>query len=168
MIRQIKIWPDPVLLGESATIKIFDESVLSLKNDLIETAIKYDGAGLAACQIGIQLQAFVVKVDSEYIFVVNPSSPECTGERSLIIEGCLSFPGITDLVKRYPETKLSYVDELGQPQSLQVKGVPAQCIQHEFEHLSGKTILEALDIYRRDRFIKTFRKVSRKASFSAV
>lgn len=164
-IKNVLQWPDDHLLHTCERIINFDESILQLKEDLIETCKFEQAQGLAANQIGVNKTAFVMKYAEGYLFVANPFNTEFVGEKILQKEGCLSFKDAWTLVRRYPELKSKYLDELGVAKDIHLFGVDAQCYSHESEHLVGKTMLDSMDTYRREPFLKMFRTVQRKSRF---
>ena len=104
-IKKIFLYPSPVLLRTSSRIDKFDESLVSLSKDLIDTMYNADGVGLAAPQIGINKRIFVMDCSREdeekdCRIVINPQIEHESEEVGSYKEGCLSIPGITEEISR--------------------------------------------------------------------
>lgn len=104
---------------------------------------KLGGVGLAANQVGLDISIFVTDVrgDKPRVFV-NPIITSYDGPENMEIdtEGCLSFPGQWKSVPRYRGIDITAFTEKGKAFSLHAVGLLARVIQHEYDHLSGKTI----------------------------
>jgi peptide deformylase len=104
-----------------------------------------NGIGLAANQVGQDLQIFVIDkklaeqngVPDVYI---NPEITEYSKELSEGEEGCLSIPGYWQQVKRSKKIKMKALDENGKKVKIKARGLLARVLQHEYDHLQGKTI----------------------------
>ena len=123
-----------------------------LIDDLIETMRQAQGAGLAAPQIGWPVQVAVICVENNARYpykpnvpltvLVNPSLEAVTTETEVINEGCLSVPKFRGEVRRYMAVRVNAWDRLGQPLTLQPKGLTAATFQHELDHLKGRVFLD--------------------------
>jgi len=99
------------------------------------------GLGLAAPQIGVPLQICVIACP-ERVALVNPKIVEAHG-KSLDKEGCLSFPGKKVQIERANIVTIVYESPFtGNEVRRTFKGLEARCVQHELDHLNGKTILD--------------------------
>lgn len=97
--------------------------------------------GLAAPQIGINKQIFVVDLpDFPHVFV-DPKIIKTEGKETME-EGCLSFPGITFQVARPHKIWLDYLDEYNNPRHLECEGFYARVVLHETDHLNGKLLVD--------------------------
>jgi len=112
-------------------------------NDLLYTAesIGFGCSGLAANQIGYNDKIIVVWINKGFVAMVNPEI-NCYGKKVIKHEGCLSFPGKRIKRKRYNKVKISYYDPFNKIRipCLKVKEWEARAVQHEVDHLNGKTI----------------------------
>ncbi len=158
MIRQIVVWPDSRLKQESQSIETFHQSIRELEHDLIETCKSHQGAGLAAIQIGVPSRALVVLHEGNYVFMANPAIVEFKGEKVLMQEGCLSFPGIVEEIKRWQGCVVYYKDSFGALKELDATGLTAQAIQHEQDHCEGIVLPDRLDGIKKNRFWKKYSK----------
>jgi peptide deformylase len=144
-VREIRLFGDPILRSTADPVTRFDQSVVSLVNDLVDTVTIAGRAGVAANQIGVGLRAFSVNIDGDVSYVINPVLDEVRGDPVLTDEGCLSVPGFTFPRSRYPWARVSGVDVNGDPVVIEGGGLLAQAIQHEVDHLNGLLYIEALD-----------------------
>ena len=136
MIRQVLQVGDPVLRKTCEKVTRFDEKLCGLLDDLKDTLIKEEGAGLAAPQIGVSLRVFVVNVDEGYFEFVNPVFVWQKGEQTGA-EGCLSIRGKAGTVTRPNKVKVVFSDRKGDRYSLVATGFFARAICHEYDHLDG-------------------------------
>ncbi len=148
MIYPILKMGDPRLLKVSDLIKEFDTPALhQLIADMFETMQYANGAGLAAPQIGINLQLviFGFKQNPRYpdapnvpeTVLINPVLTPLSDETDDAWEGCLSVPGMRGLVPRWSRLRYEGFDQFGQKISRDVDGFHARVVQHETDHLNG-------------------------------
>ena len=157
LLRDIKLFGDPVLRTPAEPVVDFDLELRNLVADLTETMIDAPGVGLAAPQIGVGLRVFAYAVDSERGHLVNPvlefpDEDEQDGE-----EGCLSFPGIYYDVKRRLNTVAKGFTDQGDPVQLVGTEVLARCLQHETDHLDGVPFIDRMDTATRKRAMREIR-----------
>ena len=148
-IKKILLYPHPLLLRESTKIETFDESIVRLSRDLIDTMYDADGVGLAAPQIGINKRIFVMDCSREdeekdCRIVINPQIEFQSEEMSSYKEGCLSIPGITEEKSRPKVIKVLYQDINGVIESNTYDDLWSTCFQHELDHLNGKLFIDCL------------------------
>lgn len=135
-IRNVVQVGDEVLRTKCFPVEAFDESLGKLLDDMKETLIKEDGAGLAAPQVGVLRRVAVVQVEEGYFEFVNPVITAQKGEQEGW-EGCLSVRGKRGVVVRPQKVSVSYFDRYGNAKTLKAKGFFARAICHEFDHLDG-------------------------------
>jgi peptide deformylase len=165
-ILNILRYPDARLHRVAAPVTVFDESLKRLVADMAETMYAAPGVGLAAIQVDVPKQVIVVDVSERrdsLIVLVNPEIVEATGE-SDIEEGCLSVPGIYELVQRAERVKVRAYDQNGNPFTLEAQGLLAVCIQHEMDHLQGKVFVEYLSQLKQQRIRAKLAKQVRKTA----
>ena len=148
-IKKILTYPNPLLIRESAKIEKFDESLVSLSKDLIDTMYDADGVGLAAPQIGINKRIFVMDCSREdeekdCRIIINPEIEYRSEEFGSYKEGCLSIPGITEEISRPKVIKVVYQGIDGVLQKNTLDDLWSTCFQHEFDHLNGKLFIDHL------------------------
>ena len=113
--------------------------VLMLVADLFTTCQHYNAAGLAAPQVGIPLRVAVIHVDGARFALINPEWDPPEGESDVVVEGCLSLPGIHVPVRRWKSIGLR---RRAHSRSELVTGFTARVIQHELDHLDGILITD--------------------------
>lgn len=165
-ILNILRYPDARLHKVAAPVTVFDESLRRLVRDMAETMYAAPGIGLAATQVDVHKQVIVVDVSERrdsLVVLVNPEILETTGE-SDIEEGCLSLPGIYELVPRAERVKVRAYDRNGNPFTLEAQGLLSVCIQHEMDHLKGKVFVEYLSQLKQQRIRAKLAKQLRKTA----
>ncbi|MDR0313334.1 MAG: peptide deformylase, partial [Treponema sp.] len=132
-----------------------------IAEDLLNGLHKGKGIGLAGPQIGLLERIFAVHVEGDMprIFI-NPSIIETSQEMQKFEEGCLSIPGIYADVVRPQKVKIQAWNEKGRPFTLEVSGLMARVILHEFDHLEGILFIDRLSEQKRNRIIAKFEKAS--------
>ena len=135
-IRNIVKIGDETLRKRSFEVTDFGEKTHQLIDDMKETLIKAEGAGLAAPQVGVLRRIFLVLVDGKYYECVNPELVSASGtQRGL--EGCLSVPNKQGVVDRPYKVEFKAQDRYGNPFKVKVSGFTARAFCHEFDHLNG-------------------------------
>lgn len=159
-------YPDARLHKLAAPVTVFDDGLKKLVADMAETMYGAPGVGLAATQVDVHKQVIVVDVSERrdsLVVLVNPEIVEAIGE-SDIEEGCLSVPGIYELVPRAERVKVRAHDQNGKAFTLDVQGLLAVCIQHEMDHLQGKVFIEYLSQLKQQRVRAKLAKQLRKSA----
>jgi len=159
-------YPDARLHKLAAPVTVFDDGLKKLVADMAETMYAAPGVGLAATQVDVHKQVIVVDVSERrdsLVVLVNPEIVEAIGE-SDIEEGCLSVPGIYELVPRAERVKVRAYDQNGKAFTLDVQGLLAVCIQHEMDHLQGKVFIEYLSQLKQQRVRAKLAKQQRKSA----
>lgn len=132
-----------------------------LANDLVKTMYEHNGLGLAANQVGIPLQIFVMAAEQP-VLVINPKIIEVSSELVELEEGCLSFPGQYIKVKRPIWIKARYNGPDGKANTHRFEGITARVFQHEYDHIiNGKTMWDNISKLKRDMYIKKMKKVKK-------
>lgn len=129
---------DDTLRQVSKPVTEFDDKLATLIDDMRDTLIYADGAGLAAPQIGVLKRIFVATFDGgkTIIEAVNPTIVQAKGKR-VAPEGCLSVPNIREKVERPRHVVVHAFDRHGNPIELVASGFDASCFCHEIDHLDG-------------------------------
>jgi len=159
-------YPDARLHKQAAPVTVFDAALKKLVADLTETMYAAPGIGLAATQVDIHKQVIVVDVSERrdsLVVLVNPEILEATGV-SDIEEGCLSVPGVYELVERAERVKVRAYDQNGNAFTLEAQGLLSVCIQHEMDHLKGKVFIEQLSQLKQQRIRARIAKQQRKSA----
>lgn len=149
-VHEILKMGDPRLLRVAQPVPEFDtDAIHRLVADMFETMHAVNGAGLAAPQIGVDLQLVIFGTDT-----VNPRYPDAPPvPRTVLLnplvtpvgseeeegwEGCLSVPGLRGVVPRFRTIRYTGFDPYGDPIDRTVDGFHARVVQHECDHLIGK------------------------------
>ena len=165
MLRSIVRYGQSILVSPAAPVTSFDDSLLKLVDDMIETMYAAPGIGLAAPQIGVPLRVCVIdlsvgKTSGALVTIVNPEFVSREGLQ-LEDEGCLSLPGFTATVPRPVEVVVRGMDRFGKPVEIRGEGLLARALQHEIDHLEGRLFLDRLRGLKRDTIVRNIHKLSR-------
>ncbi len=147
-VRQILKMGDPRLLRVAEPVREFDTAELhALIADMFDTMHAANGAGLAAPQIGVNLQLVIFGFGQNNRYpdappvpetvLINPVLEPLSDDMEEGWEGCLSVPGLRGWVPRHARLRYSGFDPLGQPLVREVDGFHARVVQHECDHLAG-------------------------------
>lgn len=156
MIRDLLYYGNPGLRKKCAQVKEINDEVKQIAQDLIETVLDKDGAGLAAPQIGCFVRIFVSRydngADSEGWPVlcppkiyINPILSQPSEKVDTHSEGCLSIPGIYGEVTRPWEIHVQAMDLEGNIFSEVATGWRARNIMHENDHINGVLYIDRID-----------------------
>jgi peptide deformylase len=148
-VREILKMGDPRLLRIAKPVEHFDTPEMrELIADMFETMKHANGAGLAAPQIGVDLQLVIYGYDSNVRYPEAPPVPRTVLINPVITplddgevdgwEGCLSVPGLRGVVPRWERIRYTGVDELGNAIDREADGFHARVVQHECDHLIGR------------------------------
>lgn len=152
-LRPILKYPDPLLKQVAHPVAAVTDEIRKLADDMAETMYAAPGVGLAANQVGVLLRLFVIDIAGEdepsdlHVFI-NPELLETTGTQTWE-EGCLSFPGITEEIRRAERVRVRALGRDGAPFELEASGLLAVAIQHENDHLNGVVMLDKLNSVKR-------------------
>lgn len=147
-VREILKMGDPRLLRMAQPVQQFDTPELhALIGDMFDTMEAVHGAGLAAPQIGVDLQLVIFGFTHNERYpdappvprtvLINPVITPLSGELEDGWEGCLSVPGLRGVVPRHARIRYTGVDPKGQPIEREAEGFHARVVQHEADHLIG-------------------------------
>lgn len=160
----VYLYGHPVLREISEPVTADYPELKELVANMFETMYASEGVGLAAPQIGRNIELVVIDADP-----VSDAFPECKGRKLVIInpdleildgekvsraEGCLSLPGLSEDVKRVEHIRLKWLDENFQPHEEEISGFLARIIQHELDHLDGNLYIDHISPMRK-QFLRT-------------
>ena len=163
-IREIRILGDPVLRARAEPVAVVDDDVRTLIDDMLETMYAADGVGLAAPQVGVGKRVIVVDVrdpDSPPFALVNPEIVEASEELDRGEEGCLSIPGLRDIVERPASVVVEGLDRDGKPRRIEATGLLARALQHEVDHLDGILFIDRVSPLKRQMLLNRWKKLQR-------
>jgi len=153
---------DSVLRKKCLKVENIDETLITLADNMIETMYAAPGLGLAANQVGVSSDFFVIDVGVEKetrdpVIIINPvitaSEEEVMGE-----EGCLSIPEVFAEVKRSQHVEVKGYDLKGNELRYEAEGFLARAFQHEIDHLNGVLFWDNLSKVKRDMLQRKFKK----------
>ena len=153
MIRTILHYPDPRLRQKGLPIERVTPELDRLIDDMAETMYAAPGVGLAATQIGEQHRLFLIDVAAEdqpsnLLVFINPEITVRIGEQCGP-EGCLSFPGVSEDVKRAAKITVRALDRKGQVFEIEAEGLLAVAVQHENDHLDGVLMIDRMGLLKK-------------------
>jgi len=148
-VREILKMGDPRLLRVAPPVREFDTPELhALIADMFDTMEAVNGAGLAAPQIGVDLQLVIFGFERNRRYpdappvprtvLINPTIEPLTDTEEEGWEGCLSVPGLRGLVPRFARIRYRGFDPAGRPIEREADGFHARVVQHECDHLIGR------------------------------
>ncbi len=158
-VLEVLTYPNPILKTRAEPVEVVDDSIRALIADMAETMYAASGVGLAANQIGVLKRIFVIDTagddePSDLKVFINPEILELDGEQ-FFPEGCLSFPGAQEDIRRAETVKVRALDADGNPFELEADGLLAVAIQHENDHIDGTLMIDKVGAMKR-------RKISRQ------
>ena len=151
-VRNICVYPDPILREPTEEITSFDEVLADLVEDMWETMHVSDGVGLAGPQVGMPKKIAVIEYNGEKFVLINPVIVEKEGSKT-VEEGCLSFPGIYEKVDSPEKIKVRWQNEKGEYEEKEIDGFLACVFSHEIDHLNGRLLIDRVSPLKR-QFLK--------------
>ena len=155
MILDVVQLGDPILREQCSPVEnVFDDSVQTFIDNMIDTLIDQKGIGLAAPQVGVSQQIFVVSPNQAFsppndsiengLVVINPTIETLSTTITHEWEGCLSIPGIRGYTPRICDIQINYMNRLGEIRTEQYHEFIARIFLHEFDHLQGTVFLDLI------------------------
>ena len=162
-------YPHPALRHKSRPITAIDKQLHLNIGGMMEAMYGAKGLGLAAPQVALPYQLLVMNITGD------PSKPECEEvflnpqivERKGFMEdeeGCLSFPGLYQIVRRSQTIKVQAYNLKGELVEKVVSDLESRAWQHEIDHLNGVLFVDYLSKLKRDRVLKKFAKAAKRAA----
>ncbi|MFQ5670445.1 MAG: peptide deformylase [Acidobacteriota bacterium] len=171
-ILPIKKYPSPELTTRAEEVVSIDDEVRQLVADMVETMYAAPGVGLAANQVGVCRRIALIdltvgeKKDALRV-LINPEIVE-TGGSTSEEEGCLSFPGITEIVPRPTRVLMRALNLDGKIDILQGEGLMARAMCHEVDHLDGILFVDRLTGFKKARVRKEITRNVRSGAWSEI
>ena len=162
---EILHFPDPRLRRRAEPVGAVDDRVRRLIDDMFETMYDAPGIGLAAPQVNVAKRVITIDLSkdrSEPLCLVDPEILRAGGEAETE-EGCLSVPGVYEVVKRAERIRVSATGRDGRSREIEAEGLLAACIQHEIDHLDGRLFVDHLSRMKRQRIRRKAEKLLRHA-----
>ncbi len=157
MKYNLVIWPNDTLSQKCSDVTQEEFGSNELKDlvaSMFDIMHKNHGIGLAAPQVGLLKNVFVVDVGQSYdikpkVFI-NPAIITQSDNKSSLDEGCLSFPAISQSVQRNKDILVEAKDIDGKTFQEKASNLYAHVLQHEYDHLVGKTIYSYMGAVKKD------------------
>lgn len=151
--RRIVVYGHPALRRRAGAVSTFTPELAQVFADIKETMLQQDGLGLAANQIGEAVAVFSINpraagVDRDPCCIINPRVVR-TGGSVEDEEGCLSLPGLYEVIARPSMVLVAGFDENGAPVEIEGEGLLARALLHEVDHLNGVLFIDHLSPTRR-------------------
>lgn len=143
---RITRYPAGVLAQQAQPVEKIDDNIRQFVKKMVEIMLEHKGIGLAAPQVGISLRLFIISLDGSAQNVRVYINPTVTPDGTLGSneEGCLSVPGVFTKIRRYKTCKVTATDLDGNEFSEEAEGLYARALQHEYDHIEGRTIVNRM------------------------
>ena len=147
-LRKIRLDGDEILRKKSKVVKVVDENIHTLLDDMTETMVSLNGIGIAAVQVGVLKRIALVDVaafegERDIVELINPEIIEACGTQTYR-EGCLSMPGRRGMVERPSYIKLKALNRDGEEVIYEAYEADAVPFFHELDHLDGILYIDKL------------------------
>jgi peptide deformylase len=161
-VLPILVHPHPTLRTVAEPVDEVNEEIQKLVDDMAETMYAAPGVGLAAPQVGVSKRVFVIDTAGEdetsnLMVFINPKFKLKEGE-IIWEEGCLSFPGIHEEVRRADHVIVEALDRDGKVFEIEAKGLEAVALQHESDHLDDVLIVDHVSFFKKRQIERDLRK----------
>ena len=174
MILPIYLYGADVLRAENKDVDLDDkENILKLIEDMKETLKVADGCGLAAPQVGVNLNMVIVDgrdltetydyLHDFFRVMINPVVLEESEETCEFSEGCLSVPGVYAEVRRPSKIKVGYYNENFEKVVEEFDRFGCRMVQHELSHLEGNLFVDNISPIRRKMIMRKLQAISKGA-----
>ncbi len=166
MLRKILLYPDPLLAKVSKPVEEINDTIRQVATDMLDTLNHVGGAGLAAPQIGELYRMVLIdknldneeSEEQEFVLIINPVLTVLDASKHIENEGCLSVAELRAEVARPSYVRIEGIDLDNNKVSLEGRNYLSACIQHEYDHLEGKTFLNHLSFLKRSLYDKKVKK----------
>ncbi len=168
MLKKILLYPHPTLAKKALPVTEITDEIRQIATDMLDTLKHVGGAGLAAPQIGELVRMVLVDKnledaeaeESDYLLIINPELEILDKSPHTENEGCLSVDDLRSEVSRPSYVRMTGIDLENKPVSIEGRNYLSACIQHEYDHLEGKTFLVHLSFLKRSLYQKKIQKNS--------
>lgn len=168
-ILPITVCGDKILRKKVAKVNTVNNEIIRIISDMFETMHNANGIGLAANQVGLNKQIFVVDIskvegyeDTKPIALINPKIIEKSEELSVYEEGCLSIPDQHEEVKRPKKITIEFYDTDFNKHIIEADELLARVMQHEYDHLQGVLFTDLVDDETKKKLKKALNKIKKR------
>jgi peptide deformylase len=161
-IRPLRFLGDPILRERAAEVTGTGAELRALIDDMFDTMYAEEGVGLAAPQVGVASRVIVIdprEPDVTPFALINPVIHSHGDVLARDEEGCLSMPGLRELVDRPASVSVAGLDRNGEPIRIEAEGLLARILQHEIDHLDGVLFIDRVSPIKRRLLLQKWRKL---------
>lgn len=171
-ILDIVLHPHPSLYKPAKPVTKFDDALHTFLDNMAETMYAANGVGLAANQVNVLKRVILIDPsekdeDPQFLELINPEIVSKSGEITWE-EGCLSFPGVYEKVKRSLTCTVKYQDRHGNPQEISGEELLSVVLQHEIDHIDGICFTQRMGLTKRRMVLKEFARLQRERAEEAA
>jgi peptide deformylase len=159
---EVRILGDPVLRQKAEPVAAITPELRRLIADMFDTMYAEEGVGLAAPQVGVSDRVIVVDPhddETEPFALINPEILDASRETEKNEEGCLSIPGVRDMVERSMRVRVRGLSEDGEVKEFDAEGLLSRILQHEVDHLDGILFFDRVGPLKRKMLLAKWHKV---------
>lgn len=165
-LLEIEILGAKVLRERAAPVEVVTNETRRLIRDMFDTMYDAEGIGLAGPQVGVSERVMIVDVPDEdgnhrVHALINPTIVERGKETDKETEGCLSIPGLEEMVTRPVRVVVEALSPSAEPVRIEADGLLARALQHEIDHLDGILFIDRLSPLKRGILMRKWRKKRR-------
>jgi peptide deformylase len=160
--RELRYLGDPVLRQAAEPVSELTDDVRRLIEDMFDTMYAEEGVGLAAPQVGVAQRIIVVDAregDAQPFALINPEVTTFSDDLDRAEEGCLSLPGLREIVERPWGVRVSGLDRDGTRVELEAEGLLARILQHEIDHINGILFIDRVSALKRKLLLARWQKL---------
>jgi len=164
-LRPIVKYPDARLRQPAEPVWQFDDDLKALVDDIYQTMLAAPGMGITGPHVGVLKRIVVIQLAAEepkHVYI-NPVVVSSSTDTKRHIEGSVSMPGVTEDIERPASVRVHYQDVGGVGHTQEADGLLAVCLQHEIDQLDGIFWLQRLSPLRRERVVKRYQKLQKRA-----
>jgi peptide deformylase len=161
-VRTLRYLGDPVLRQPATPVAAVTDEIRRLIEDMFDTMYAEEGVGLAAPQVGVSQRVIVIdsrEADEPPFALVNPIVIEESAELERGEEGCLSIPGLKEVVERPAYVRVEGLGRDGERVIVEADGLLARILQHEIDHVHGVLFLDRVSPLKRKMLLARWQKV---------
>jgi peptide deformylase len=161
-VRELRYLGDPILRQVAVPVKEMNSELRTLVADMFDTMYAEEGVGLAAPQVGVGERIIVVDArdsESKPFALINPGIVAASDDVDRAEEGCLSIPGLKEIVERPVAVRVEGLDLEGRSVTIEAEGFLARVLQHEIDHLDGILFFDRVSALKRKMLINKWQKV---------
>jgi len=159
--KGIRIFGEPVLRKKAKPVKSIGEEEGKTLEAMAKLMYEAQGCGLAANQVGLDKQLFVVDVGGGLLKLANPKILKKEGS-DIIEEGCLSLPGVLVKIKRPRKILIECLDSDNKVIQFEAQDILCRALQHEIDHLKGKLIIDYAPMAKRFFLRRKLRRIAKQ------